>query len=112
MSLQRTSLTKMLQLAAAPAAVYSLPAATTGYLRGVMLHNTGSTVEHVAIHWVQPGGSSVAANRFLSIDLEANETLIAEVPFSLVLTDEGEAICGAATTAATVNICLLGDVDQ
>lgn len=112
MSLQRTSLTKVLQLAAAPAAVYTLPAATKACLKGILLHNTGAAAEHVVVHWVQPGASSAAANRILSVDLLAGETLIAEVPFALVITDEGEAICGASTTAATVNICLLGDIDQ
>lgn len=112
MALQRTSLTKVVQLTTSPAAVYPNPADSKSNVKGFLLHNTGASTVHVTANWVQPAGSATAANQILSLDLAAGETLTFEVPFVLILTEEAEAIFAVADTAATVNICVLGDIDQ
>lgn len=115
MSLQRTRLTEVAFLSNAAASVYANPADTKSFVRGILLHNTNSTTETVTIHWVPDTaaalGTAAAGNRIFKADLVANETLMWELPFALVLLDENEAIFGLSTTANKVTIAILGDKD-
>lgn len=115
MALQRTRLTDPAFLAAAAAAVYTNPAATKTHVRGFLLHNTDSAAVIVTLHFVPASGGAVgtaaAGNRILKVSLAADETLLFEVPFGLVMTATNDTIQGLAGTASKVVCMVLGDKD-
>ena len=115
MALQRTSLTKVLQLAASAAAIYTNAAGAKAHVKGVLLHNTDTVVREVSVYWVQPSGGAVGsatlATRIFCVSLAAKETLTLEVPFALVLTATNETIQAVAASANVVNAAVLGDQD-
>ena len=98
--------------------------ASTTYLRGVVMHNTGLGTATSSLY-IYPGNvSDVAfgqtAYRLARVDLNSNETFFYEMNYPLVLTDRekivvevtqpGTAVGGAGIGSA-VNFQILGDTD-
>lgn len=115
MSLQRTRLADIVQVASSAASVYSNPAATKTFIRGVVLFNSNTTPETVKLYNVPDAsgsaGSATAANQFTEIVLVTKETLIFDFLYPLVLIDEADTLQAETTTASKVTIQILGDVD-
>lgn len=115
MPLQRTRLTEVAYIASSVGSIYANPSSTDSFVRGFLLHNTNTTSETVDIHWVPDSagslGTASAANRIFRVILAPSETLILEIPFSLVLLDTNEAIFATTTTASKVACAVIGDQD-
>lgn len=114
MALQRTSLTKVLQLTVSAAAVVTNPTSGKIHVRGFLLHNTDSVDREVGIHWVQPSNGAVglaaSSNVIFCVAVAPKETVLLEVPFAVTLTDPNETIQAVASAAGVVNFAALGDV--
>ena len=98
--------------------------ASTTYLRGVVMHNTGigtatsSLYIYPDVH--TPTALGVTANRIARVDLKSNETFFFEANYPIVLTDRetivvevtkpGDAVGGAGIGSA-INYQILGDTD-
>lgn len=115
MALQHTRLAEVAYVASTVGSIYSNAASTKSHVRGFLLHNTNTTNETVAIHWVPDSAGSVEtasnATRIFNVVLAANETLLLEIPYGLVLTDTNESIQAVTTTASKVTVVVLGDKD-
>lgn len=115
MALQRTRLADIAYLGSSNAAFYTNAASTESYIRGLVLHNTNTTTEVVDIYNVPDSGGSVGTagngNKFLTINLAANETLFIDFPHPLVLIDTNDTLQGKSTTASKTTIQVLGDKD-
>ena len=98
--------------------------ASTTYLRGVVMHNTGLSTATSSLY-VYPSGVAVSgvgqtAYRLARVDLDSNETFFYEMNYPLVLTD-GEKIIvevtqpanavGGAGIGSAINYQILGDTD-
>ncbi len=112
-TLQTITLTEPTQIASSPASVYANPASTKSLIRGIIIYNSNTTTETVKIYYVPDSSSSLgtaaASNRLFSVSLSADETLIIEIPFCLVLSDTNDAIFAETTTASKVTIEITGD---
>ena len=98
--------------------------ASTTYLRGVVMHNTGLGTATAGLY-IYPSGQAVVAygitaNRISKVDLDPNETFFFEMNYPLVLTDQEKIVVDvtapAATTGGTgigsaINFQILGDTD-
>ena len=102
--------------------------ASTTYVRGVIMHNTGLATATSSLY-IYPGGTArpeatgygVTANRLARVDLNANETFFFEPNYPLVLTDrdfvvvvevtQPDASVGGAGIGSAINYQLLGDTD-
>ena len=98
--------------------------ASTTYLRGVVMHNTGLATATSSLY-VYP--SSVAASgvgqtayRLARVDLSANETFFFEMNYPLVLTNQEKIVVevtqpatavGGAGIGSAINYQILGDTD-
>ena len=98
--------------------------ASTTYLRGVVMHNTGLATATSSLY-VYP--SSVAVNgvgqtayRLARVDLSANETFFFEMNYPLVLTNQEKIVVevtqpanavGGAGIGSAINYQILGDTD-
>ena len=98
--------------------------ASTTYLRGVVMHNTGLGTATSSLY-VYPSAVSVSgvgqtAYRLVRVDLNTNETFFFEVNYPLVLTDQEKIVVEVTQPSATVggvgvgsavNFQILGDTD-
>ena len=96
--------------------------ASTTYLRGVVMHNTGlgtaTSSLYVYPSSVAVSGVGVTAYRLARVDLASNETFFFEMNYPLVLTNQ-EKIVVEVTASATggsgigsvINYQILGDTD-
>ena len=98
--------------------------ASTTYLRGVVMHNTGLGTATSSLY-IYPGNvSDVAfgqtAYRIARVDIASNETFFYEMNYPLVLTDREKivvevtqpaAVVGGAGIGSAVNFQILGDTD-
>ena len=98
--------------------------ASTTYLRGVVMHNTGLSTATSSLYVYPNGVSDISvgqtAYRLARVDISSNETFFYEMNYPLVLTD-GEKIIVEVTQPATavggagigsaVNFQILGDTD-
>ena len=98
--------------------------ASTCYVRSVVMHNTGLGTARVSLYMnesavqnaVAPG---VTANKFLTIDLAANETSFFEVNYPLVMSNWGDTLsvaidapdAGGTGIGSMVNFIVNGDTD-
>ena len=98
--------------------------ASTTYLRGVVMHNTGIATATSSLY-IYPDG--VAANgvahtayRLARVDIASNETFFYEMNYPLVLTDREKIVVevtqpatavGGAGIGSAVNFQILGDTD-
>jgi hypothetical protein len=97
--------------------------ASTTYLRGVIMHNTGIATATSSLYVYPSGESNISvgqtAYRLARVDLNANETFFFEANYPIVLTDREKIIVEITQPAAvvggtgisTVNYQILGDTD-
>ena len=101
--------------------------ASTTYVRGVIMHNTGLATATSSLY-IYPGGTArpeatgygVTAHRLARVDLNTNETFFFEPNYPLVLTDRDFVVVevtqptlavGGAGIGSAINYQLLGDTD-
>ena len=98
--------------------------ASTTYLRGVVMHNTGLSTATSSLY-VYPSDVAVSgvgqtAYRLSRVDLNSNETYFFELNYPLVLTDQDKIVVevtapsllvGGAGIGSAVNYQILGDTD-
>ena len=97
--------------------------ASTTYLRGVVMHNTGLATATSSLYVYPSGVSDVSvgqtAYRLARVDLTANETFFFEMNYPLVLVNQEKVVVEitkpanevGGTGIATVNYQILGDTD-
>ena len=96
--------------------------ASTTYLRGVVMHNTGLATATSSLYVYPNGESNITvgqtAYRLARVDIASNETFFYEMNYPLVLTD-GEKIIvevtaptsGGTGIGSAINYQILGDTD-
>ena len=98
--------------------------ASTTYLRGVVMHNTGLATATSSLY-VYPSSETVSgvgqtAYRLARVDLNANETFFFEMNYPLVLTNQEKIVVevtqpatavGGAGIGSAINYQILGDTD-
>ena len=98
--------------------------ASTTYLRGVVMHNTGLGTATSSLY-IYPSSVAVSgvgqtAYRLARVDLNANETFFFEMNYPLVLTNQEKIVVevtqpanvvGGAGIGSVVNYQILGDTD-
>lgn len=96
--------------------------ASTTYLRGVVMHNTGFATATSSLY-IYPSSESTAgagktAYRLSRVDLASNETFFFEVNYPLVLSNQEKIVVevtapssGGAGIGSVVNFQILGDTD-
>jgi hypothetical protein len=96
--------------------------ASTTYLRGVIMHNTGlatcTSSLYVYPSSVAVSGVGQTAYRLARVDLNANETFFFEMNYPLVLVNQEKIVvevtqsgAGGAGIGSVVNYQILGDTD-
>ena len=98
--------------------------ASTTYLRGVVMHNTGLATCTSSLYVYPSDVSDVSvgqtAYRLARVDLNANETFFFEMNYPLVLTNQEKIVVevtkpatevGGAGIGSVVNYQILGDTD-
>ena len=96
--------------------------ASTTYLRGVIMHNTGRGTATSSLYVYPSDVSDVSvgqtAYRLARVDLDANETFFFEMNYPLVLTDQEKIVVeitspvsGGSGIGSVVNYQILGDTD-
>tara|TARA_Y100000994_G_scaffold57252_1_gene46459 strand:- start:198 stop:605 length:408 start_codon:yes stop_codon:yes gene_type:complete len=98
--------------------------ASTTYLRGVVMHNTGLSTATAGLYIYPSSVSDVAygqtAYRLARVDLNSNETFFFEMNYPLVLTNQEKIVVEVTQPATTVggtgigsaiNFQILGDTD-
>jgi hypothetical protein len=98
--------------------------ASTTYLRGVVMHNTGlatcTSSLYVYPSAVAVSGVGQTAYRLARVDLASNETFFFEMNYPLVLTNQEKivveitqpaVVVGGAGIGSAVNYQILGDTD-
>ena len=98
--------------------------ASTTYLRGVIMHNTGLATCTSSLY-IYPTGTStpvtgvgITAHRLVRVDLASNETFFFETNYPIVLTGSDKIVVevtapgsGGAGIGSVVNYQILGDTD-
>ena len=98
--------------------------ASTTYLRGVVMHNTGLSTATSSLYVYPDGvaadGIAHTAYRMARVDLASNETFFFEMNYPLVLVDQEKivvevtqpsGVVGGAGIGSVVNYQILGDTD-
>ena len=96
--------------------------ASTTYLRGVIMHNTGlgtaTSSLYVYPNGVSATGVGITAHRLVRVDLASNETFFFEMNYPLVLVNQEKIVVevtapasGGAGIGSVVNYQILGDTD-
>jgi hypothetical protein len=116
MAITRGRLANIQTLASTTGSIYSNPASTTTFVKGVEFYNSAATAEVVELYHVPDSGGSLgtaaATNRKLKISLAADETYIHEWPGDgLVLVDTNDSLQAKSTTASVVTVDLFGVKD-
>jgi hypothetical protein len=98
--------------------------ASTTYLRGVIMHNTGLGTCTSSLY-IYPTGTStpvtgvgITAHRLVRVDLASNETFFFETNYPIVMTGSDKIVVevtapgsGGAGIGSVVNYQILGDTD-
>ena len=98
--------------------------ASTTYLRGVVMHNTGLSTATSSLYIYPDGVTNVShaqtAYRLTRVDLNSNETFFFEMNYPLVLTNQEKIVVevtqpavavGGAGIGSAINYQILGDTD-
>jgi hypothetical protein len=98
--------------------------ASTTYLRGVVMHNTGLATATSSLYVYPSSVSDISvgqtAYRLARVDLDSNETFFFEANYPIVLTDREKIIVevtqpatavGGAGIGSAINYQILGDTD-
>ena len=116
MALARTRLADIQYIAAAAASIYSNPASTKSYLKGLILFNGNTATELVKLYNVPDAaaalGTAGAANQIAEFNIPAKETVFFPLNVDgqpVVLLDQNDSIQATTTTASKVTVQVLGD---
>ena len=96
--------------------------ASTTYLRGVVMHNTGLSTATAGLYVYPSGVSDVSvgqtAYRLARVDLASNETFFFEMNYPLVLVNQEKIVVevtapasGGTGIGSAINFQILGDTD-
>ena len=97
--------------------------ASTTFLRGVMLHNTGLSTCQTSLYIYDDGesegsGAAITTRRIARVDLAQNETFFFETPYPITMTDGSQLFveviapsAGGTGIGSVVNVQVLGDTD-
>ena len=98
--------------------------ASTTYLRGVVMHNTGLATVTSSLYVYPSGESNITvgqtAYRLARVDIASNETFFFEANYPIVLTDREKIVVevtapadvvGGAGIGSAINYQILGDTD-
>ena len=99
--------------------------ASTTFLRGVILHNTGLSTCTSSLYIYDDGesegsGAAITTRRIARVDLNSNETFFFETPYPITMTNgsqlfvevtEPSSDVGGAGIGSMVNVQVLGDTD-
>ena len=99
--------------------------ASTTFLRGVVMHNTGLSTCQASLYIYDDGesegsGAAITTRRIARVDLAQNETFFFETPYPITMTDGSQLFVEVSTPAAEVggagigsmvNVQVLGDTD-
>ena len=97
--------------------------ASTTFLRGVMLHNTGLGTCTSSLYIYDDGesegsGAAITTRRIARVDLAQNETFFFETPYPITMTDGSQLFvevtapqAGGSGIGSVVNVQVLGDTD-
>lgn len=96
--------------------IYSNPASTKTFIKGIVLYNSNTSAETVRLYNVPDVSGSIGTagdtNQFLDISLAAKETFVFEFPGDgAVLEDTNDSIQGVTTTASKVTYQFQGVKD-
>ena len=97
--------------------------ASTTFLRGVVMHNTGLSTCQASLYLYDDGesegsGAAITTRRIARVDLNSNETFFFETPYPITMTDGSQLFIevgvsgnGGAGIGSMVNVQVLGDTD-
>ena len=97
--------------------------ASTTFLRGVILHNTGLSTCTSSLYIYDDGesegsGAAITTRRIARVDIASNETFFFETPYPITMTDGSQLFvevtapaAGGAGIGSVVNVQVLGDTD-
>jgi len=98
--------------------------ASTTYLRGVVMHNTGLSTATSSLYIYPDGVTNVShaqtAYRLVRVDLDSNETFFYEMNYPVVLVNQEKIVVevtkpanavGGAGIGSAINYQILGDTD-
>ena len=96
--------------------------ASTTYLRGVVMHNTGLATATSSLYVYPSGESNITvgqtAYRLARVDIASNETFFFEANYPIVLTDREKIVVevtapssGGTGIGSAINYQILGDTD-
>ena len=97
--------------------------ASTTFLRGVIMHNTGLSTCQASLYIYDDGesegsGAAITTRRIARVDLNTNETFFFETPYPITMTDGSQLFievgvsgAGGAGIGSMVNVQVLGDTD-
>ena len=97
--------------------------ASTTFLRGVIMHNTGLATCTTSLYIYDDGesegsGAAITTRRIARVDLSSNETFFFETPYPITMTDGSQLFIevgisgsGGAGIGSMVNVQVLGDTD-
>ena len=98
--------------------------ASTCYVKSVIMHNTGLGTARVSLYMNQGTvqnavATGVTANKFLTVDVAANETTFFETNYPLVMANWGDTLsvavdapdAGGSGIGSMVNFIVNGDTD-
>ena len=97
--------------------------ASTTFLRGVILHNTGLATCTSSLYIYDDGesegsGAAITTRRIARVDLAQNETFFFETPYPITMTDGSQLFVeviapasGGSGIGSVVNVQVLGDTD-
>ncbi len=98
--------------------------ASTCYVKSVIMHNTGLGTARVSLYMNESAvqnavATGVTANRFLRVDIAANETTFFETNYPLVMANWGDTLSvaidapddGGTGIGSMVNFIVNGDTD-
>ena len=99
--------------------------ASTTFLRGVVMHNTGLSTCRASLYIYDDGesegsGAAITTRRIARVDLSSNETFFFETPYPITMTDGSQLFVevtqpslsvGGAGIGSVVNVQVLGDTD-
>ena len=97
--------------------------ASTTFLRGVVMHNTGLSTCQASLYIYDDGesegsGAAITTRRIARVDLSSNETFFFETPYPITMTDGSQLFveviapsAGGTGIGSMVNVQVLGDTD-
>ena len=97
--------------------------ASTTFLRGVIMHNTGLSTCQASLYIYDDGesegsGAAITTRRIARVDLAQNETFFFETPYPITMTNGSQLFvevtapsAGGTGIGSVVNVQVLGDTD-